>query len=69
MRKQKCLTPGCNSTSLIARGLCSAHYQEARRMVRDKETTWEKLEKRGLAKPPRYGRPRGKLYQAVVGSK
>lgn len=34
-----------------ARGLCNACYVEAKRRVESGETTWEELEKAGLARP------------------
>lgn len=44
----------------IARGLCAACYQEARRLVRSGEFSWEELEERGLA-----GRYRGRFRRSI----
>lgn len=43
-----------------ARGLCGTCYQEARRLVRSGEFTWEELEERGLA-----GRYRGRFRRSI----
>lgn len=48
----QCLTPGCTNR-LVSRGLCPSCYISARRIVRDKESTWEQLEAIGLVAPAR----------------
>lgn len=47
---KKCLNETC-SNSALSRGLCVVCYSIARRLVNTKQTTWEKLEKNGKAKP------------------
>ena len=43
-----CLIKGCERTA-FSRGLCKSCYQQAARLVKDKETTWFILIERGLA--------------------
>lgn len=51
----KCLVPGCTNEALC-RGQCQSDYKASVKLVKAKKTTWEKLEKRGFAKPPLKGR-------------
>lgn len=44
-----CLYPGCPRV-FLARGLCNSHYQIAAAMVRNGETTWDKLTEEGKAR-------------------
>ncbi len=44
----KCLTPECKGSKAF-KGLCSACYKDAKRLVDLKQTTWEELEEMGLA--------------------
>lgn len=39
----KCMVPECKSMA-NTRGLCPSHYQFARKLVKEKRITWEKLE-------------------------
>jgi len=48
--ENKCLNPNCNST-IKARGLCSDCYAAAFGLVRNKRTTWDKLEAQGKSLP------------------
>jgi hypothetical protein len=68
-RKQKCVVPGCNSTKVVGRGLCSADWQAAKRLIEQKKTTWAELEKKGLALPLVRGRRGGRLFSAFMESK
>ncbi len=47
-KRKECLIDGCTKPS-IARGLCDADYQTAHYYVTQGKTTWEKLEKKGMA--------------------
>lgn len=49
-RKQKCIIEGCNEKA-NGRGLCSKDAAMAYGYVKQGKTTWEQLEKMGLAKP------------------
>ncbi len=62
----KCLVEGCDLKS-DARGLCTACYGRAARMVKDRSTTWEELESLGLclSKENRLRRNDAKFYQAL----
>jgi hypothetical protein len=52
----KCLRPGC-SAKVYARGLCESDYEIARRLVKNKLTTWDALAEAGkVKKPARVGR-------------
>lgn len=44
----KCVVPECDGNAR-ARGLCWGCYQAAYRLVRNGDTSWPALEKRGLA--------------------
>ena len=44
----ECLVPGCTNEAK-SRGLCGNCYTAARNAVKGGKTTWEKLEKAGLA--------------------
>lgn len=68
-KKPKCMMPECNSTKILARGLCSACYQAADRLVKKKEKTWAELERRKLAKPAAKVRNKGKAYDAIMSTK
>lgn len=50
--KRVCLTKGCGAQAR-ARGLCERCYAAARRTVRRGDTSWRKLEARGMAAPER----------------
>lgn len=45
----RCLIPTCDSGGKLRRGLCLACYTSAGGRVRAKKTTWEELERLGLA--------------------
>lgn len=45
-----CITAGCKNQT-IARGLCQACFQSAKRLVRDQVTDWPELERKQLCKP------------------
>ena len=61
-----CMMPGCDIPERKIRGLCQRCYQATARMVRNQETTWEKLEAEGLVLPSAPGRPRTPAHQAIV---
>lgn len=46
----RCLHPDC-TRPLSTRGNCHTHYNELSKLVKDGVTTWEQLEKDGLALP------------------
>jgi len=48
-----CLIKDCARIKKGTRGLCQDHYQVAVRRVRQGKTTWDELEKYGLAEPSR----------------
>lgn len=50
----ECLVPGCQDEA-ATRGLCSVHYQNARRLVLRSKISWDSLEKDGKVKK-RYNR-------------
>ena len=52
--KAICATPGCGREAKI-RALCGRCCTAARKAVKDGKTTWEQLEKLGLAKPAKAG--------------
>ena len=55
--KEYCLRPGCHRYRAV-RGLCRPCYKAAERLAREGKITWAKLEKKGLALPPKdVGRP------------
>lgn len=59
----KCLAPDCKGKPKT-RGLCASCYQCASKLVKDKETTWEALEKAGKCRAPyRGGRGRSAKQQ------
>lgn len=61
----KCLVTGCDRKGDDSRGMCSACYANAARLVRNGKTTWKSLERRGLAlKSKRPVRPN--LIAALV---
>lgn len=64
MRRQKCMTPGCNEHPRV-RHICDSCYQSLSRLVRLKRITWAEAEKRKLCAPAR----RTKAYEAVLGKK
>jgi hypothetical protein len=47
---EECLNEACHNPP-NARGLCRSCYNTASRLVREKKTTWAKLEKAGKALP------------------
>lgn len=49
MKKEKCILKSCDKES-TTRGLCKECYMSARYYILSNKTTWEQLEKRGLAK-------------------
>lgn len=58
----KCLIPECSKDS-NTRGLCTNCAGTAYFMIKRNETTWEELEKLGLAKPKMAGRgKKGPLF-------
>jgi hypothetical protein len=63
--KPKCLVCDLQATR---RGLCTNCYHSARRMVRDKDATWDKLVANGLALPDQrtIGKPRTAFYKRAV---
>ena len=46
----KCLVPKCDKRP-AARGLCHDHYSFAKRLIKKKQTTWDKLVASGKALP------------------
>lgn len=46
MQTKKCLVPECKEET-HSRGLCYTCYHFARRLIVNKDTTWEKLENNG----------------------
>ena len=57
-----CLTPDCENGE-ESRGLCHSCYAVARRLIKDKRTTWAQLEELSLASPPRKtGRKTGTRF-------
>ena len=46
MQNKMCLFPDC-SREVKTRSLCSKHYETAARLVRQQQTTWEKLQAAG----------------------
>ncbi len=50
MDKNKCLIDGCDEIQ-NTRGMCNLDYQLACRIIKEKKTTWEELEEKGMAKP------------------
>lgn len=56
MKRTVCIRRGCQTDEIAARGLCYAHYQEARRAVLKGTTTWDELESFDLAIPKGSGR-------------
>ena len=59
---EKCLRPGCEREAKT-RELCQSCYQGAHRLVKTGETTWEKLEKAGKARPKKGGELRQWLLE------
>ena len=59
-----CLFPPC-TRGVAVRGLCRNHYHEAYKLVRDGETSWEKLEAAGKAAPRKRHRFRDWLLDEV----
>ena len=51
----ECMYPGC-SNEASTRGLCANHYGIAGRLVKDGNTTWDKLIEDGKALPKRTTR-------------
>lgn len=49
-KDQQCMMPGCNGIA-SCRGLCMKCYSMANRLVKQKRTTWTKLEKNGKILP------------------
>ena len=49
----------------LKRGMSEARYRAALRMVHAGKTTWEKLERAGIAKPRRHGKE-AKEEQAIL---
>ena len=52
--KVLCLVPGCGREGKI-RGLCGRCCTSARMQIKKGRTSWEQLEKLGLAKPAKAG--------------
>lgn len=52
---EKCLRRDCERPAVM-RGLCNSDYNVAGKLVRDKKTTWDKLEKQNKAIPRRTNR-------------
>ena len=46
--KNSCIFPDCKDNAQT-RGLCKLHYQHAYRLVTRGDTTWAKLEAKGMA--------------------
>lgn len=47
----KCFNPHCKGTRIISRGLCHSCYAMCLDHVRQRRTTWEKMEKMHVVKP------------------
>jgi hypothetical protein len=61
----KCLFPRCSVTKIKSRGLCSKHYNVAYSLVKNKITSWKRLEKSkkvGLAKRNSTSYTKDQLY-------
>ena len=52
-KAMRCLFPKCKITERGGRGLCSSHYATAHMLVKKGLVTWEQLEKKGKADPPK----------------
>lgn len=50
--KKECIYPKCVNPS-VGRGLCANHYYQAKRLINNNRTTWDKLEQKGIAKRSR----------------
>lgn len=58
--KDDCIVPRCISNH-ICRGLCRKHYNMARRLVQENQTTWNQLEDADKCLPSNgVGRPASK---------
>lgn len=67
--KQKCMTPGCKRTDIVARGCCPGCYQSHKRRVQAGDDTWESLEERKLVLPLGSRRAHGKAFAAAISTK
>ena len=47
---QKCIVKRCTAIGIVSRGLCPKCYYAARYLIREGKTSWEELQKLGLAK-------------------
>lgn len=47
-----CIKPSCENV-INTRGLCLAHYHQARRLIQAGSTTWERLRANGKSLPSR----------------
>lgn len=65
-RVAKCVQEGCRGDAEY-RGNCWKHYQAFLRSVRAGETTWDELEAKGLATPPKKsGRKRTEFVKQAL---
>jgi hypothetical protein len=61
--ESKCIFPHCKNKGTCGRGLCGVHYHVARKLVKKKRTTWEKLEAMGRCRITR--KPRDPMTEAA----
>jgi len=47
---QTCLVKQCAAVGIVSRGLCQKCYYAARYLIREGKTSWEELQKLGLAR-------------------
>lgn len=57
-KSPKCLVPGC-ANEAKTRGLCPTHYNYVCRLIREKRTTWAKLERNKKVLPRRRKKTTG----------
>jgi len=50
---RKCIVKQCDATNISGRGLCMKCYYAARNLIRTGKTSWEELQRMGLARAPR----------------
>lgn len=52
----QCMNPSHKGAKIKSRGLCGSCYQAAQKLVKNKVTTWSKLETTGKALPAKRSR-------------
>ena len=63
---RKCVVKRCVNTNIGARGLCLKCYGAARYLIRERKTSWEELQRLGLAKATRAQLTDNPLVQALA---